>query len=59
MLEMQKKLDKQANQLKWANTGQIKNLDIELLKTILTAKSIKFEAVNPKAADFIDDIPDD
>lgn len=59
MIEAQQKLDREAQQLKWANTTKIKNLDSEMIKAILTAKSLKFTPAPEGADNFIDDIPDD
>jgi curved DNA-binding protein CbpA len=59
MIEAQQKLDREAQQLKWADTTKVKNLDSEMIKAILTAKSLKFTPAPEGADNFIDDIPDD
>jgi len=59
MIIEQHSRDKEAQQMKWAETTKVKNLDAEMIKAILTAKSIKFSKIDERAADFIDDIPDD
>jgi len=59
MIAEQRQKDKEAQQLKWAETNTIKNLDAEMIKAILTAKSLKFTLAPEGADKFIDDIPDD
>lgn len=59
MIEEQKRIDKENKQLKWNDTNQVKNLDAEMIKAILTAKSLKFNPASEGADKFIDDIPDD
>jgi hypothetical protein len=59
MIQEQNKKDKDAQQLKWADTNQIKNLDSEMIKAILTAKNLKHTNAPEGADSFIDDIPDD
>lgn len=59
MAEKQKKLDAAAKQMKWLNTASTNSMDAEMIKAILTAKSLKYAPAAPNAADFIDDIPDD
>lgn len=59
MIKEQQQRDRESNQLKWAETAKIQNLDAEMIKAILTSKSLKFTPAPEGADKFIDDIPDD
>lgn len=59
MIAEQRQRDKESQQLKWAESTQVKNLDAEMIKAILTAKSLKYTQAPEGADNFIDDIPDD
>jgi hypothetical protein len=59
MIKSKKMEDKANQQMKWEKTSTVKNLDTEMIKAILTAKSIKCNPAPEGVDNFIDDIPDD